>query len=134
MRNEDDLNAAGEDGDDHAVRVLWYRTAGGNCDAFSGVQRKVRVLTHPHRLLQRENGRNRIRTSEGVAGANRIAVHGGAVKIRNIFFGGNVLRQDSSQGIGQGNQLRLPQRGEFLFYQCQNLLRCFHIQHVKPPQ
>ena len=114
---------------DRAVGPLGDCPARGNVGA--GVPGKAEICRLPHENLA-DNVQNRwdgVRTAEGVGRPAGVAVHGGAVEVRDIFFRGDIFRQHAASRLGIGNGLRLTQGLEFLFDQRQHFRRRFHFQH-----
>ena len=113
----------------NAVRTPGHGTAGGDGHTFLGIQVEFRALAHKDLALQGQDGGDGVGTAEGIPCPDRIAVHGGTVKIGHIFGGGDVLRQHPAHGLGQGDQLRPGCGSKFSFNQSQNFFRRFHMEH-----
>ena len=118
---------------DHAVGPLRNGTAGGDRHAFLGVQLEFRALAHEDLALEWQDGRDGVGAAEGIPGPDGVAVHGGPVKVRDIFLRGDILGQYPAQGGIQPHLLRLTHKVKFFFDQSQNFLRRFYMQHIRPP-
>ena len=117
----------------HTVSTPGHCAAGGNGYTFPLIQQIVGAFAHQHRGLQGQDRRDGIAAAEGVTGANRKAIHCGAVKIRHIFPRRNILRQNSAHSLRQSYKFCLFKRGKLRFYQRKNFFRRFYIQHTRPP-
>ena len=112
------------------VGALGDRAAGGHIDAAVAGKREVCPLSHQHLPGQVQDRRDRVGTAEGIGCPAGVAIHSGAVEVRDIFLRRDRLGQHPAQRSRKGDGLRLPQRLEFLLDQPEDLLRRLHLKHL----
>ena len=112
-----------------AVTALRDRTTGWYVGA--GVQRNTNRRTFAHFDLPREiqDRRDGVRAAESVLRVQGVAVHCGAVKIRDIFLRADIFGQHTAKSLGKGYRFAAVGGIKDFFNQPENLLRRFHFQH-----
>ena len=111
-RDRDRLGAAvGVLDPDHRVGSLGDHRAGRDRDRLTGAESARRRVPGPRLADHRQPGRLRARGAGRVGGADRVAVHRRVVEARHRVGAGDVLGQDATERIADGDRLRLERAG-----------------------
>ncbi|CQR54083.1 hypothetical protein BN996_03927 [Haloferax massiliensis] len=98
--------------DDDGVRARRHHRAGGDFDGGPGSDRHVRFVAGVDRPDEVEFDRLRLVSAEGVAGADRVAVHARAVEAGHVEFGVDSLGEDAAAGVFERDGLGVGRQVE----------------------